>query len=115
MMAGQTGSNDKTIHANGCLSPANAVVLDRGATGAESFGQPCYNIPSIPAEATAARLSWKYYGQAPVCDAPQHIQAIQNSPPGASSQTTTNAQNSHRPHLPCTTPATDPQSAQPPP
>ncbi len=114
MIAGQTGSNDQTIHANGCLSPANDVVLDRGATGAESFGQPCYNIPSIPAEATAAGLSWKYYGQAPVWDAPQYIQAIQNSPTVASSQIITDAQNNQLPNISFVTPGEDSQSDHPP-
>jgi len=57
------------------------VVLERDAAGDASFGQPCYNIPSIPEEATAAGLTWKYYGQAPVWDAPQYIQAIKSTPP----------------------------------
>ena len=51
MIAGQTGGNDQTIHVHGCLSPANDVVLHRDAAGDESYGQPCYNIPSIPQEA----------------------------------------------------------------
>src|SRR5207249_4062734 len=70
MIAGQTGSNDQTIHVHGCLSPDNDVVLQRDASGDESYGQPCYKIPSIPAEAAAAGLTWKYYGTAPVWDAP---------------------------------------------
>ena len=57
MIAGQTGTNDQTIHVHGCLSPANDVVLDRDAAGNESYSQPCYKIPSIPAELTAKGLS----------------------------------------------------------
>ena len=53
MIAAQTGGNDQTIHVHGCLSPENDVVLDRDAGGGESYSQPCYNIPSIPAELTA--------------------------------------------------------------
>ena len=80
MIAAQTGGEDQTIHVHGCLSPANDVVLDRDADGDESYGQPCYNIPSIPQEATTAGLSWKYYGSAPVWDAPQYISGIKNTP-----------------------------------
>jgi phospholipase C len=57
MIAGQTGGNDQTIHVHGCLSPANDVVLDRDAGGAEPYGQPCYNIPSIPQEARRSESS----------------------------------------------------------
>jgi phospholipase C len=114
MIAGQTGGNDQTIHVHGCLSPANDVVLDRGAGGGESFGQPCYNIPSIPQEAAAKGLSWKYYGTAPVWDAPQYIQGIKNSPQVSSTQIITDAQNSNLPNVSFVTPGEDSQSDHPP-
>jgi phospholipase C len=114
MIAGQTGGNDQTIHVNGCLSPANDVVLDRAPSGNASFGQPCYNIPSIPAEATAAGLTWKYYGQAPVWDAPQYIQGIKNTPPVASQQIITDAKNNQLPNISFVTPGQDSQSDHPP-
>jgi len=114
MIAGQTGGNDQTIHVHGCLSPANDVVLDRNAGGNASFGQPCYNIPSIPAKATAAGLTWKYYGQAPVWDAPQYIQGIKNTPTVASQQIITDAQNGQLPNISFVTPGEDSQSDHPP-
>jgi len=114
MIAGQTGGNDQTIHVNGCLSPDNAVVLERDAAGDASFGQPCYNIPSIPEEATAAGLTWKYYGQAPVWDAPQYIQAIKNTPPVQSKQIITDAQANQLPNISFVTPGQDAQSDHPP-
>ena len=76
---------------HGCLSPDNDVVLQRDASGDESYGQPCYKIPSIPAEAAAAGLTWKYYGTAPVWDAPQYINGIKNSPQNSSTQIITDA------------------------
>jgi phospholipase C len=114
MIAGQTGSEDQTIHVHGCLSPANDVVLQRNAGGAESFGQPCYNIPSIPSELTAAGLSWKYYGTAPVWDAPQYIQSLKNNPGVSSTQIITDANNNQLPNVSFVTPGEDSQSDHPP-
>jgi phospholipase C len=114
MIAAQTGGNDQTIHVHGCLSPDNDVVLDRDEAGDESFSQPCYNIPSIPQEATAAGLTWKYYGQAPVWDAPQYIQKIKNTPPVTSQQIITDAQNNQLPNISFVTPGQDSQSDHPP-
>ena len=114
MIAGQTGGDDDTVHVNGCLSPENDVVLGRAATGAASYGQPCYNIPSIPAEATAAGLTWKYYGQAPVWDAPPYVQAIKNTPPVSSQQIITDATNNQLPNISFVTPGQASQSDHPP-
>ena len=114
MIAAQTGGNDQTIHVHGCLSPDNDVVLDRDEAGDESFGQPCYNIPSIPQEATTAGLTWKYYGQAPVWDAPQYIEKIKNTPPVTSQQIITDAQNNQLPNISFVTPGQDSQSDHPP-
>ena len=114
MIAGQTGGEDQTIHVHGCLSPANDVVLDRDAGGDESFGQPCYNIPSIPAEATAAGLSWKYYGTAPVWDAPQYINGLKNTPGVSSTQIITDAEADNLPNISFVTPGEDSQSDHPP-
>jgi phospholipase C len=114
MIAAQTGGEDQTIHVHGCLSPANDVVLQRNAEGQESYGQPCYNIPSIPAELTAAGLTWKYYGEAPVWDAPQYIQGIDNSPQYSSDQVITDAENNDLPNVSFVTPGEDSESDHPP-
>jgi phospholipase C len=114
MIAGQTGGNDQTIHVHGCLSPANNVVLDRDAGGNESYGQPCYNIPSIPQEAKTAGLSWQYYGSAPVWDAPQYINSIKNTPAVSSTQIITDAKANNLPNISFVTPGEDSQSDHPP-
>jgi phospholipase C len=114
MIAAQTGGNDQTIHANGCLSPANDVLLDRDASGDGGFRQPCYNIRSIPEEATAAGLSWKYYGQAPVWNAPQYIQATKNTPPVSSQQIIADANANQLPNISFVTPGQSAQSDHPP-
>ena len=114
MIAAQTGGDDDTVHVNGCLSPANDVVLQRDAGGNASFGQPCYNIPSIPAELTAAGLSWKYYGVAPIWDAPQYIQSIKNTPPVQTTQILTDIKNNQLPNVSFVTPGQDSQADHPP-
>jgi phospholipase C len=114
MIAGQTGSNDQTIHVHGCLSPANDVVLQRDAGSNETYGQPCYNIPSIPQEANAAGLTWKYYGTAPVWDAPQYVNNIKNSPQYSSTQIITDAKANNLPNISFVTPGEDSQSDHPP-
>ena len=114
MIAGQTGGDDDTVHVSGCLSPANDVVLQRDASGNASYGQPCYNIPSIPAELTTAGLSWKYYGVAPIWDAPQYIQALKNSPPVQTTQILTDIKNNQLPNVSFVTPGQDSQADHPP-
>ena len=114
MIAGQTGSEDQTIHVNGCLSPANDVVLQRNAAGNQSYGQPCYNINSIPAELSAAGRTWKYYGTAPVWNAPEYIQSIKNTPSVSSTQIITDAKNNQLPNVSFVTPGEDAQSDHPP-
>ena len=114
MIAAQTGGNDQTIHVHGCLSPANDVVLDRDTDGDESYGQPCYNIPSVPAELTAKGLSWKYYGTAPVWDAPQYINGLKKTPGMAATQIITDAENNNLPDVSFVTPGEDSESDHPP-
>lgn len=114
MLAAQTGGNDDTVHLNGCLSPENDVVLQRNINGDESYGQPCYNINSIPAELTAAGLSWKYYGVAPIWDAPQYIQPIDNTPQYQTTQILTDIKNNQLPNVSFVTPGQDSQADHPP-
>ena len=114
MIAAQTGGNDQTIHVHGCLSPANDVVLDRDSDGAESYGQPCYNIANVPQELTTAGLSWKYYGTAPVWDAPQYVQGLKNTPGVSSTQIITDAKAGNLPNVSFVTPGEDSQSDHPP-
>jgi phospholipase C len=114
MIAAQTGGEDQTIHSSGCLSALNDVVLDRAASGNESFGPPCYNIRSLPAELTAAGVSWKYYGTAPLWDAPLWIQGIDKSPQVNAAQIITDAQKNQLPSVSFVTPNGDSVSDHPP-
>ncbi len=81
MIASQTGGSFDTPPVEGCKSPLNDVVLNRDeSSGAESFAEPCYNINSIPQELTTAGVSWKFYGQTAVWDAPLYIQSLSSTP-----------------------------------
>ena len=114
MIAAQTGGEDQTIHATGCTSPLNDVVLDRDVNGNESFGPPCYHINSIPAELRTAGLSWKYYGTAPVWDAPEWINGISSTPQYKANQIITDAKANQLPNVSFVTPSEDAASDHPP-
>ncbi len=115
MVAAQTGGNFSTVHLTGCQSALSDLVLNRDATsGAESYGNPCYNINSIPQELTNAGLSWKAYGQAPVWNAIPYIQPISGIPSASSSQIITDAQNNQLPAVSFVTPTADVTSDHPP-
>jgi phospholipase C len=114
MIAAQTGGEDQTIHSSGCFSPLNDVVLQRDVTGNESFGTPCYTIGSIPAELNAAGVSWKFYGTAPLWDAPEWIHAISGTPSASSTQIIADAQNNQLPAVSFVIPNNDAASDHPP-
>ena len=81
MIAAQTGGLYDTVSQD-CVSPANSQTFSENAQGTPEpyWSFPCYNINSIPQELNKAGISWKYYGGAPIWDAPQFIQPIVNSP-----------------------------------
>ncbi|HET9918660.1 MAG TPA: alkaline phosphatase family protein, partial [Ktedonobacteraceae bacterium] len=80
MVAAQTGGLYDTLSQD-CVFPANSQTYSENAQGAPSpyWSFPCYNINSIPQELSQAGISWKYYGGAPIWDAPQFIKPIVNS------------------------------------
>jgi phospholipase C len=114
MIAAQTGGEDLTLHIPGCHAPLNDVVLDRNASGAEYFGEPCYNIPSLPAELTNAGISWKFYGEAPAWDAPLWVSSLQNTPAYKATQIITDAENNQLPAVSFVTPGNSLESDHPP-
>jgi phospholipase C len=105
MVAAQSAGDFQTTIQNGCKAPLNDVLLQRSAaTGTESFGRPCYNINSIPAELTAAGYSWKYYGVSPAWDAPLFIQPLSNTPTISDTQIITDAEQNELPNVSFVTP-----------
>ncbi len=80
MFAAQTGGIFETLSPVGCGSALNALVHSKVlSTGRSYWSYPCYNIPSLPDELTQHQLSWKYYNNVPIWNAPAIIQSTSNS------------------------------------
>jgi phospholipase C len=115
MIASQSGGDFFTGDSSGCRSAVNGVVLDRSAsTGSEHFGRPCYDINSIPQELTKAGLSWKFYGDTDIWDAPLFVKPIESTPQLPSTQIITDANKSSLPAVSFVTPDTPSESDHPP-
>jgi phospholipase C len=81
MIAAQTGGLFETTVQNGCSSQKNDLAHSRGMISASTYwSYPCYNIPTVPGLLTNAGLSWKYYADVPIWEAPNMVQSIANSP-----------------------------------
>lgn len=89
--AGQTGGIDQTVGSTkafeGCASPANGLVFSRTLTGSDYWSYPCYNATTLPQEASANSVSWRYYSSSADFDAPSVISDLQNSPDDIHSST----------------------------
>ena len=114
MIAGQTGGENDTVHITGCSSPLNDVVLDRSFSGVESYGEPCYDIPSVPAQLTQAGLTWKYYGTTAIWDATDWVKSVSGTQVQKGPQVIKDAQNNNLPNVAYVTPGSDPDSDHPP-
>lgn len=81
MVAAQNGGIYESLRENGCNSAKNDMVFsDSMSTGTQSWSYPCYNITSLPTLLNAAGISWRYYTQTPIWDAPQMIKPLANTP-----------------------------------
>jgi phospholipase C len=78
LIAGQTAGE----YGNGgdCTSPANAVEIQRAASGIESFAYPCYNISTVPQTLSQYGISWRYYSNGGIWDAPKNVTNLYVSP-----------------------------------
>lgn len=80
MIAAQTGGMYGSTNLNGCNSPQNSLVESKAATGNEYWSFTCYNIPSLPQTLSSNGVSWRYYSQISIWDAPLMLQPLYNSP-----------------------------------
>jgi phospholipase C len=87
LVAGQTGGIDTTLFSPGCNSPANTLLYSRSVSGVNFWSYPCYAINSLPAELSAAGMSWRYYGFDDIWNAPEYISNLVNSPNDVRSST----------------------------
>ncbi|HVB25699.1 MAG TPA: alkaline phosphatase family protein [Ktedonobacteraceae bacterium] len=80
MIAGQTGGVDETTPGTGCTSGPNALAQSRSKAGKEYWSYPCTAISSLPTILDAHGISWKYYSQYDIWDAPLYLQSLYKSP-----------------------------------
>jgi len=80
MVAAQTGGDFFTTTHTGCSTPLNIIVNNRALDGNETFGRPCYDINSLPAELTRAGLTWKMYGGGDIWDPLRYIKNLSGTP-----------------------------------
>jgi phospholipase C len=78
MIAGQSASEfgDHGL----CTSPANVLMYQNGTNGSQSYGFPCYYVKTMPALLTSHHISWRYYVQAQIWNAPSNIGTLLGSP-----------------------------------
>jgi phospholipase C len=79
LLAGQTGGNNETIDSKACFSAGNVLLYARSVAGANSWSYPCYAVSSLPAQLSAAGVTWRYYSAAQVWDTPSYIRALAGS------------------------------------
>ena len=81
MIASQTGGLDTTLQQHGCYSGPNNLAYSRNASSGVSYwSYPCYNINSMPALLENYGLSWRYYVEDNLWDAPELVQSLAASP-----------------------------------
>lgn len=80
MIAAQCGGIWETNQSAGSYgSPPNCLVLSRDTTGAQNLQPPYVDIGSVPQLLDDAGISWKYYVQVPIWNAPSYISNIAKS------------------------------------
>src|SRR6266704_748329 len=80
MVAAQAGGIYETTPQTGCDSPQNDIVHAVSPTGLDYWTYPCKNIRSLPTLLTNAGLTWRYYADVPIWDAPRMLQPLHGSP-----------------------------------
>lgn len=79
MIAAQNNGLFETAAEKGCSSAANTDIPSRTYTGSGYRSYPCYNIPTILSSLDKANISWRYYSDVDIWNAPQMIQGYSNS------------------------------------
>jgi phospholipase C len=80
MVAAQTGGIYETTPQKGCSSQQNDLVHAVSNSGQQYWTYPCENIQSLPNLLTNAGLTWRYYADVPIWDAPKMLKPLHGSP-----------------------------------
>ena len=80
MIAAQSGGIiDTQTNAGICGAPANHLILSMTPEGVQYLQYPCLNIPSIPGLLDGAGISWRYYVEETIWNAPGYIGSLVGS------------------------------------
>ena len=80
MVAAQNGGIYASTPENGCNSVQNDLMDSKVASGKAFWGYPCYTINNLPQELDTAGISWKYYSEENIWNAPILLQSDYKSP-----------------------------------
>jgi phospholipase C len=79
MLAAQSGGLDDNP-LKGCTASPNTLAYSRDLSGNQFWAAPCYNIESLPQILATNGLTWKYYSNVAIWDAPAMLQSLYTSP-----------------------------------
>jgi phospholipase C len=77
LLAAQTGGEQSNF--GDCTNTPNWLMPSEAPAGVSYWGYPCYAIPTLPLLLTNAGLTWKYYSQLPIWDAPNNVSTLVGS------------------------------------
>src|SRR5437764_9170456 len=79
-VAAQTGGLWDSAAEDGCYSGQNDLIYSRSASAQNYWQYPCLPINSLPTLLDKAGITWKYYTQEGIWNAPHQLQAYYKSP-----------------------------------
>jgi len=79
MVAAQNSGIFETPDEIGCNSVPNTIDSSKATSGVGYRAYPCYAIPNILSELVQASISWRYYSDVPIWNAPDMLQKYVNS------------------------------------
>ncbi len=80
MVASQSDDDDDSTVGASCTAPQNDLIYSKNkSSGAAYWNYPCYNIASVPQLLQNAGLTWRYYSESAIWDAPALIKSTSGS------------------------------------
>ncbi|MGB8344069.1 MAG: alkaline phosphatase family protein [Ktedonobacteraceae bacterium] len=105
MIAAQNQGIFETPPQQGCNSTANTIISSKHTSGVGYRAFPCYTIPNILTELDQAAISWRFYSDQAIWNAPLMLQGYSNSKNDVSSEDfIPDVNNNHLPSVSWVTP-----------
>jgi len=86
MVAAQNQGIFETPPQQGCNSTANTIVSSKQTSGTGYRAFPCYTFPNILTELDQSSISWRFYSDVSIWNAPLMLQSYANSKNDVSSE-----------------------------